>query len=305
MPVRYDRPVSHSAFLARRLGGLSFLILVAVLLAHRFGPLTTPDLVALLAGAALLAAIAVPLALIGLARLWHVGAVGGVAAGRALLLSAPVLLLVGYGAYLYHDRPPIYDVTTDAGDLPRWISEPQSNQQWLPRPPVTQANRSEQAAAYPALTGRRYEGALDRVYQAVTKIARLNGITVTATRGHEALLPEFAPLKEDEPELAAGAPAPPLVIPIPQPRPQPPTVSAVPAEPSEPPGVIRVQGETRTLVLGFRFDVLIRLREEAETTLVDIRVASRFGPHDLGMGAEIATGYLHALDAELLGIAGD
>ena len=68
---------------------------------------------------------------------------------------------------------------------------------------------------------------------------------------------------------------------------------------------VRLQATTRTFALGLPFDVVIRLREEAETTLVDLRVASRFGPHDLGIGAEIAEHYMHALDAELLGIAGD
>ena len=67
---------------------------------------------------------------------------------------------------------------------------------------------------------------------------------------------------------------------------------------------VTLQGETRTLVLGLRFDVIIRLREEAETTFVDVRVASRYGPSDLGFSADIAEDYLKALDAELLGIAG-
>ena len=70
-------------------------------------------------------------------------------------------------------------------------------------------------------------------------------------------------------------------------------------------GDVLLQGEWRSPVFGFRFDVVIRLREEAETTLVDMRAASRYGPHDLGIGADLVEGYLKALDAELLGIAGD
>ena len=50
---------------------------------------------------------------------------------------------------------------------------------------------------------------------------------------------------------------------------------------------------------------MIRLREEAETTLVDVRVASRDGDRDLGAGVAYIERYLRALDAELLGIAGD
>lgn len=67
-------------------------------------------------------------------------------------------------------------------------------------------------------------------------------------------------------------------------------------------GVVLMQGETRTRIWGLRFDILIRLKEEAETTIVDVRVASRYGPHDLGMGAAIAEAYLDALDAEMQGL---
>jgi hypothetical protein len=67
---------------------------------------------------------------------------------------------------------------------------------------------------------------------------------------------------------------------------------------------VTLQGINRTFILGLRFDVVIRLREEAETTFVDMRVASRYGQHDLGFSAAIAEDYLKALDSELLGIAG-
>ncbi len=68
---------------------------------------------------------------------------------------------------------------------------------------------------------------------------------------------------------------------------------------------VTLQGETRTKIIGLPLDVVIRLHEEAETTLVDIRVASRYGAHDLGVSAGVAEAYLKALDAELLGIAGN
>ena len=65
-----------------------------------------------------------------------------------------------------------------------------------------------------------------------------------------------------------------------------------------------VQGEARTFFLGLPFDIVIRLREDEETTSVDVRVAARYGTHDLGLSAEIAEDFLDRLDAELLGIAG-
>lgn len=305
MTIRYDRPVSRSAFLARRFGLFSLVALVVVLLAHRFGPLTTPDTVALLSVSVVSAAIAVPLAVIGLVRLWQVGALGGLAALNALLYALPTLIGTLLAVYLYQTRPPIYDVSTDLVEAPRWLAEPSAPQQWFPRGPVTPVMREVQLAAYPGLTGRRYEGALDRVYQAVTKVAAENRFSIVASRGQEFALPEFQP-QESEPqaeELQTDGAAP-REVPVPRPRPEPQPEPLFTA-PSEPVGVVRIQAETRTFFLGLHYDIMIRLREEAETTLVDMRIASRYGPHDLGMGADIARHFLTALDVELLGIAGD
>lgn len=302
MTIRYVRPVSHAARFAERFGFVALVMLVVVFLLHRFGQLATPDAVALVLFAAVLAALAVPLALVGLVRLWQVGALGGVAAVKGLLFAALPLAVVALGAERYVTRPMLYDVSTDLVDAPAWIDTPAAPQRLLPRPAiVTPTDREAQLIAYPGLTGRRYEGALDRVYEAALKVAKTSGFSLGASRGKEYAMPEFLPpQKEDEaaPGLAGGLPQ---VIPVPLPRPTP-ELGAGEVEPS---GTVRIQAETRTLLLGLRFDIMIRLREEAETTLVDIRVASRYGPHDLGLSAAIAEAYLHALDAELLGIAAD
>lgn len=302
MTIRYDRPVSRSAFLALQLGFFSAGMLVLVVLAHRFGPLKAPDFIALVLLSGIPAALAVPLALIGLGRLWSVGGLGGIAALKALIYASVPLALIGFGAFRYFDRPPIYDVSTDLIDPPEWLSPPVADQRWLMRPPVTVASRELQYAAYPGLTGRRYDGALDRVYEAVRKVADQDRLEIVASRGQEYAMPEFQPRTAGVPEEEA-ADALPHSVPVPQPRPEPQT-APVYAE-DEPEGTVRIQARTRTLILGMPFDALIRLREEEEMTLVDIRVESRYGPHDLGMGAEIAEHFLHMLDAELLGVAGD
>ncbi|WP_112827272.1 DUF1499 domain-containing protein [Rhizobium cremeum] len=302
MTIRYDRPVSRSAFLAMRLGFFSAGMLVLVILAHRFGPLKAPDFVALVLLSGIPAALAVPLALIGLARLWYVGALGGIAALKALVYAAIPLALIGFAAFRYFERPPIYDVSTDLVDPPGWLMPPDADQRWLQRPPITPESRELQYLAYPGLTGRRYDGALDRVYEAVRKVADQSRLEIVASRGQEYAMPEFQPraaAAADE----ENADALPRSVPVPRPRPEPKT-APVYAE-AEPEGTVRIQAKTRTLLLGLPFDVLIRLREEAEMTLVDVRVESRYGPHDLGIGTEIAEHFLHMLDAELLGIAGD
>lgn len=303
MTIRYDRPVSRSAFLALQLGFFAAGMLVLVVLAHRFGPLKAPDFVALVLLSGIPAALAVPLALIGLARLWSVGALGGIAALKALIYASIPLALIGFGAFRYFDRPPIYDVSTDLIDPPEWLAAPEADQRWLTRPPVTGASRELQYAAYPGLTGRRYDGALDRVYEAVRKVADQDRLEIVTSRGQEYAMPEFQPRPAGVPEEEAAADALPRSVPVPQPRPEP-QAAPVSGE-AEPEGTVRIQAKTRTFMLGLPFDVLIRLREEEEMTLVDVRVESRYGPHDLGIGAEIAEHFLHILDAELLGVAGD
>jgi hypothetical protein len=302
MMIKYERPTSHAARWARRIARFAFGLFAAVLLAHRFGPLITPHFVALMVFSAALAAVAVMLAAVGFVRLWQVAAVGGVASFVAILYAAAPLGVAGFALNEYFSKPAIYDVSTDTVTPPLWIKPPDAVQGWLERPAVvTPEDREAQIAAYPGLTGRRYDGALDRVFQGVKIVAEKTGISIVAEEGVENARPDLEDMAI-KPDATAPADSEPGDVPIPLSRPQ-----TMPGEMSAGPrsSNILLQGEWRTLIVGFRFDVLIRLREEAETTFVDMRVASRYGPHDLGLGAAFANQFLHALDAELLGIAGD
>ncbi|MCJ9697463.1 DUF1499 domain-containing protein, partial [Rhizobium sp. PRIMUS64] len=246
--------------------------------------------------------LAVMLAALGLRSLWMTGAEGGLAALAALIYAAFPLGLGAYATEHYLTLPDIYDVSTDPVSAPDWLSPRYSDQIWLKRnADVTPEDREKQLAAYPELTGRRYEGALDRVLEAVRKVAKMSGITITKSSGdtEPGRDPEDRPVKPPPAGDDAVADAP-DGVPVPTPRPYDDDVAKLIRGATG----VTLQGTTRTLILGLRFDILIRLREEAETTFVDIRVASRYGQHDLGFSAAIAGDFLKALDAELLGIAG-
>lgn len=301
MMVKYERPYSYAAHWAKRFGILSCLIFIAILLLHRFGPLTTPHFLTLAIMTVGLAALAVLLAGIGLVRLWTVAAKGGMASLAALIFSTVPLSAAGLAAAGYFTRPALHDVTTDPADPPPWIAEPAEVPGWLGRQTeISRQDRDVQAAAYPGLTGRRYDGALDRVLQGARTVAEKTGVKITEQRGLENAVTDLEDMVIN-PETAEPEDAEPQNVPVPLDRPL--ESAAVP--PVARSNEILLQGEWRTLVTGFRFDVLIRLREEAETTLVDVRAQSRYGSHDLGGGALFAETYLRALDAELLGIAGD
>lgn len=299
MTIRYDRPVSHAALLSRRLGLFALLLFVVVVGAHRFSLMPTPYFVALVLLSAAFAALAVLFAVIGFVRLWQVAARGGGASVKGLLCALPPLMLVAWGTYDYLRYPKLYDITTDVADPPPWIAPPLADQSWLARPAVVgDADRITQLAAYPGITGRRYNGALDRIFEAVEKVNAQSRIVIRHGDGVENATadPADLPAKPGEDE---GVPDSLDSVPVPLPRPSLPEDRVLIGQV----GDVLLQGETRSLILGFRFDVMIRLREEAETTLVDMRVVSRYGPHDLGYGAAIADDYLKALDAELLGLA--
>lgn len=302
MIVRYERPYSYAAHWARRIARIAFIVFLLSLLSHRFGPLTTPHFLALASIAGGLALLSVVLATVGLTRLWQVAAIGGSASVSALFYAAVPLGFLGYGAVQYLTRPALYEVSTDTSTPPPWIRTPASGESWLGRKrAVTREDREAQVEAYPGLTGRRYEGALDRVFQGVRKVVEQTRITITAEFGADNARADLEDLAV-RPEAGADANAGPNVIPVPTARPTQLADDGIPGRRSSD---VVLQGEWRSLVVGFRFDVLIRLREEAETTFVDLRVASRYGRHDLGMGAMFAEEFLRDLDAELLGIAGD
>ncbi|MCF6369879.1 DUF1499 domain-containing protein [Rhizobium halophilum] len=304
MTVRYVRPISHSAYAARRIASGALVLFVLTTLGHRFGPLRTPDFLALILLAAAIAAASVPLAMVGLVRLWQKGAEGGLASAKALVYAAVPLAVVFAGAVPYMTRPALHEVSTDTEEPPAFLVDPDYDQEWLSgRNAVTLAERRAQTRAYPGLTGRRYEGALDRVLEGVEAAAFSSRVTLEARQAEGLVLPE----DDEEPADAEVTLVLPQAVPVPVPRPgpRPPRQETVlNEEVLAPAGELLIQGEARTLLFGLPFDIVIRLREDEETTSVDVRVASRYGAHDLGLSAEIAEDFLDRLDAELLGIAG-
>ena len=63
---------------------------------------------------------------------------------------------------------------------------------------------------------------------------------------------------------------------------------------------ITLEAAGHTPIFGFVSDIAIRLTDEGETTYVDMRSASRFGPHDLGANAWLISTFLRDLDGLVL-----
>jgi hypothetical protein len=305
MAVRYRRPVSHAATWSSRLAVFALLILVVAAVAHRLGLMQTMNFISLGLLATGLAALALLLALTGLASLWFIGARGGRAAFRGFVVALLLLLPAGYLAMRYMTLPPLAEVSTDTDTVPDYLAETTRQTTWLAPHGLTGAPAWQaQALAYPELSGRRYEGAIDRVLQGVEIVAAARGFAITDVSGAQLAPDGGTPLTElpDTPELMPGESVPALDLsqlqaPLPVPRPQEPGAAPPPSS------RVTLQAEVPVTPLALLFDVVIRLVEEEETTFVDVRSAARFGGPDLGLNVQVIEGFLRALDAELLGIA--
>ncbi|MBZ0165079.1 MAG: DUF1499 domain-containing protein [Notoacmeibacter sp.] len=67
---------------------------------------------------------------------------------------------------------------------------------------------------------------------------------------------------------------------------------------------ITIEAIARTMFVGFRSAVAIRVIDEGESSYVDMRSASLFGKHDLGDNARRIEAFFKALDAEMIALAG-
>lgn len=298
MPYRPERPVSIAAIWSRRLGIFALALAAVAFLLHRLDILSVSNAVAVILLAAVIALFAVGLAMIGFTMLWLSGAEGGRASFVGLVVALLVLGPVGFGAAQYLLLPAIHDISTDPVDAPTWLEPPRPERSWMPRrPEPTGEARQAQASAYPRLTGRRYEGAIDRVLEAVSALAIERKWVLVDKAGADFLNPDIAAPQEEKAD--AGPSAPPGTIPIPEPRP---VVTEGLANVTAP--VVLLQFSWRSPILGLDHDILLRLIEEEETTFVDMRAATRAGQHDLGTNSALVQEFLRALDVALLGIAG-
>jgi hypothetical protein len=67
---------------------------------------------------------------------------------------------------------------------------------------------------------------------------------------------------------------------------------------------VTITAIARSFVLGLPADVAIRITDDGDTVIVDMRSASRYGRHDLGDNATRITDFLAELDQEVAGQVG-
>ena len=317
----FERPRSTSAIWCQRLAVFAVPFLLITILGHRFGAIDTYSTFWLLGLTVLILLGALIAGVHGFYALWTYGHAGGIKSARGMALAALLLCPFLYQAVQAFNLPQLYDVSTDLEDLPAFdsvLAERSDSMNEIVDP--SEVEKQLQLRSYPRVAARRYPLDTVRVFKEVVEIIGENDWTILAAnteQGKATIDDEGSGLVARPVTDASGRP---LRIPIPQWRPATgdqststslPSFEAVEVSPigrqstseTDEQDERYIEAVATSFLFGFESDVVIRLIEEEEGTLVDMRSNSRWGPHDLGSNADRIIDFLSDLDAGLQGVS--
>lgn len=312
-----ERHQSLAAIWCQRLAVFSLPYFLIVILGHRFGAIDTPPAFWLLGIGVLMLITAVVSGIYGFYELWTFGYKAGMSATRGTLLGLLLLLPFFYHAVLAFSLPQLFDISTDLDDPPAYDTVLDDRVEDMnPIVLPSEAQKQAQLTAYPRITARRYPLDTGRVFKATVNLVKDRDwrlLAATTVQGQATVDDEGSGLVAKPLVDAQGKP---LRIPLPKFRPSKnsrgglafDTVEVSPIGREETEEVEEqderyVEAVARSFLLGFESDVVIRLVEEEEGTLVDMRSTSRWGFHDLGSNSRRVVSFLTDLDAELQGLS--
>jgi len=259
-----EAPISRLAVWARRIALFSLVATFIAVIIVRSGALEIVPALSTLAGALALAWVAILLAFAAGIVIWRQGVGGGRHAVTALFIGAALIAYPTYVGVRASRLPAIYDISTDPIDPPQFDAIARLR----PRDanPITYAGlyaAEQQHAAYPDIEPDETTSPPQDAYDAAMKV-----ITKRKWRVVDSRPPQGSP---------------PRVI----------DARASPAVTARD-GVI--EAIARTPILGFRDDVVVRIRPTADGTRIDVRSASRYGRHDLGTNANRVRSLIEDID---------
>ena len=284
--ARVPRVTTPLAGIASFLARFAFVLLLAALATRWLGIVALEELYAPAVLVALAVAGGVVAGIAALGDAWFRGARGAWRAIRALALCAVVAAPLAIAAYRAAASPSLSDVSTDPIDPPR----------------IGDLVLSDDAAVgtAPDLTTRRYEAAIERVGNAVAQ--------AVLDLGWELDTSALRPAEADDAAAPVPPPADAPAVPVPRMRPltagEQAMVDARLAAEREAvaearraeEAIVSLTGSVVSPVLRIRSDVAVRLRDDGDSTTVDIRVRTEGGGNDLGENPRRARAFLEALD---------
>jgi len=248
-----EQRISRLAIWARRIALFSLAATLVAVIIVRSGALDIVPALSTLGGALVLACVAILLAFGAGIVIWRDGTGGGRHAVTALVIGGA---LIAYPAYLgvkASRLPAIYDITTDPIDPPQFDAIARLR----PRDanPITYAGlytAAQQHTAYSDIEPDDTNATPQEAYDAAIKVITKRRWRIVDARPPQGSLPRVI-----DTHAPAGA--------------------------SARDGII--EAVARTPILGFRDDVVVRVRPTSDGARIDVRSASRYGRHDVGTNA--------------------
>lgn len=311
------RRSSTAARWCQRLAVFAVPYLAVVLLGHRLGAIETPAVFWLLSLGATMLLAALVLGMVGFHDLWTHGHRGGMRSFRGSVLALIMLAPFAFFAAKAFMLPPIADVSTDLADPPPFEAALDDRAEGTNAiRDLDAAHRTQQLSAYPGLAARRYSGDIDLVLKAVLELISDRDWEVLAQEVEEPVVPVDVEGSAREAAPTTTAEGLPLRVPVPTARPDPESVDEAPEiaavrvaadrgdDAREDADERYIEALATSDLLGFESDVVIRLVEIDEETVVDMRSASRYGVHDLGANAARIEAFMRDLDEALRSLSG-
>jgi hypothetical protein len=259
-----EAPISRFAVWARRIALFSLVATLIAVIIVRSGALEIVPALSTLAGALVLACIAILLAFAAGVVIWRDGIGGSGHVVAALFIGAALIAYPLYLGVKASRLPPIYDITTDPIDPPQFDAIARLR----PRDanPITYAGlyaAEQQHAAYPDIEPDDTTATPQDTYAAVMKVITKRKWRVVDSRPPQGPLPRVIDARASQS------------------------------------GVVRdgiIEAVARTPILGFRDDVVVRIRPTIDGARIDVRSASRYGRHDLGTNAKRVRSLIDDID---------
>jgi hypothetical protein len=259
-----ETSISRLAIWSRRIALFSLAATFIAVIIVRSGALEIVPALSTLAGALMLACLAILLAFAAGIVIWRQGVGGGRQAVTALLIGAA---LIAYPAYLgikASRLPSIYDITTDPIDPPQFDAIARLR----PRDanPVTYAGlytAEQQHATYSDIEPDDTTVTPQDAFAAAMKVIAKRKWRVVDARPPQGPLPRVIDARAPQPSAVRD-------------------------------GII--EAVARTPILGFRDDVVVRIRPTIDGARIDVRSASRYGRHDVGTNAKRVRSLIEDID---------
>jgi len=262
-----EEPTSRLAIWARRVALFSLVATLVAVIVVRSGALEIVPALSTLAGALVLAVVAILLGCGAGIAIWFEGLGGVREAVSALLIGFALIAYPLYIAISAYHLPGIYDITTDPIDPPQFDAIARLR----PRDanPTTYEGlyaAEQQQVAYSDIAPDDTDSSPQEAYDAAMKVIAKRRWRVVDARPPQPALPRLVDTR-------------------------------TPQAPAMRDGVI--EAIARTPILGFRDDVVVRVRATPDGARIDVRSASRYGRRDFGTNASRVRKLIDDIDVVL------